>query len=114
MADRSLRGMRIGANSMESEEGVEFAPRFQAYYDCPNGHTIVLPFSTEAEVPVLWECRCGAEAILRDASKPEAKTGKPPRTHWDMLLERRTVGELEELLAERLELLRAGKLRRSA
>jgi hypothetical protein len=31
-----------------------------------------------------------------------------------MLLERRTVGELEELLTERLALLRAGKLRRSA
>lgn len=114
MADRSLRGMRIGANSMESDEGVEFAPRLQAYYDCPEGHTIVLPFSTEAEVPVVWECRCGNEALLRDASKPEAKSGKPPRTHWDMLLERRTVNELEELLAERLELLRAGKLRRSA
>ena len=114
MADRSLRGMRIGANSMESEEGVEFAPRLQAYYDCPNGHTIVLPFSTEADVPVVWECRCGEEALLRDASKPEPKAGKPQRTHWDMLLERRTVGELEDLLAERLELQRAGKLRRSA
>src|SRR5450756_358646 len=42
MADRSLRGTRIGAHSMESEEGVEFAERFEAYYDCPNGHTIVL------------------------------------------------------------------------
>ncbi len=114
MADRSLRGMRIGAHSMESDEGVEFAPRFQSFYDCPNGHTIVLPFSAEADVPVLWECRCGAEAVLRDSQKPEPKSGKPPRTHWDMLLERRTVGELEDLLAERLELLRAGKLRRSA
>ena len=114
MADRSLRGMRIGANSLESDEGVEFAPRFQAHYDCPDGHTIILPFSTEAEVPPVWECRCGKEALLRDATKPEPKATKPPRTHWDMLLERRTVGELEDLLAERLELLRAGKLRRSA
>ncbi|ACZ21771.1 hypothetical protein Sked_18450 [Sanguibacter keddieii DSM 10542] len=114
MADRSLRGMSIGAKSMESDEGVDFAPRFQAHYDCPNGHTIILPFSTEAEVPVVWECRCGEEALLRDADKPEAKSGKPPRTHWDMLLERRTMKELEDLLDERLTLLRAGKLRRSA
>ncbi len=114
MADRSLRGTRIGAHSMESEEGVEFADRFEAYYDCPNGHTIVLPFAAQADVPVVWECRCGTEALLRDASKPEPKAGKPPRTHWDMLLERRTVAELEELLTERLALLRAGKLRRSA
>lgn len=114
MADRSLRGTRIGAHSMESDEGVELAARFEAYYDCPNGHTIVLPFAAEADVPVVWECRCGVEALLRDANRPEPKSGKPPRTHWDMLLERRTVGELEELLTERLELLRAGKLRRSA
>ncbi|NCT90728.1 RNA polymerase-binding protein RbpA [Cellulomonas sp. APG4] len=114
MADRSLRGMRIGANSLESDEGVEFAPRFQAHYDCPDGHTIILPFSAEADVPPVWECRCGKEALLRDATRPEPKATKPPRTHWDMLLERRTVSELEDLLAERLELLRAGKLRRSA
>jgi hypothetical protein len=114
MPDRSLRGMSIGSKSMESDEGVDFAPRFQAHYDCPNGHTIILPFSTEAEVPPVWECRCGEEALLRDAEKPEPKASKPQRTHWDMLLERRTVSELEELLDERLELLRAGKLRRSA
>ncbi|KQY44028.1 RNA polymerase-binding protein RbpA [Cellulomonas humilata] len=114
MANRSLRGMRIGSHSMETEDGVEFAPRLQAHYDCPNGHTIILPFSVEADVPVVWECRCGEEALLRDASRPEVKAGKPPRTHWDMLLERRTVGELQELLDERLDLLRSGKLRRSA
>lgn len=114
MASRSLRGTRIGAFSMESDEGVEFAPRFQAHYDCPNGHTIILPFSVEAEVPANWECRCGAIGLLRDAEQPEAKPGRPVRTHWDMLLERRTVAELEDLLDERLELLRAGKLRRSA
>ena len=114
MANRSLRGMRIGSNSLETEEGVEFAPRLQAHYDCPNGHTIILPFSTEADVPLVWECRCGEEALLRDATRPEPKNGKKPRTHWDMLLERRTVKELEELLEERLDLLRAGKLRRSA
>jgi hypothetical protein len=106
--------MRIGAHSMESDRGVEFAERFDVYYDCPNGHTIVLPFALEAEVPTVWECRCGAEAIVREGTKPEPKPGKPPRTHWDMLLERRTIAELEELLNERLELLRSGRLRRSA
>ncbi|MBP8921019.1 MAG: RNA polymerase-binding protein RbpA, partial [Micropruina sp.] len=30
------------------------------------------------------------------------KPTKPPRTHWDMLRERRSIEELEELLAERL------------
>jgi hypothetical protein len=32
---------------------------------------------------------------------------KAPRSHWDMLLERRTRAELEELLEERLAYLRA-------
>jgi hypothetical protein len=106
--------MSIGAKSMESDEGVDFAPRFQAYYDCPNGHTIILPFATDAEVPLVWECRCGSEANLRDGDLPMPKTVKPQRTHWDMLLERRSIQELQELLDERLELLRDGKLRRGA
>ncbi|MFC4555113.1 RNA polymerase-binding protein RbpA [Georgenia faecalis] len=113
MADRSLRGMKIGANSLESESGVDFAPRAEAFYDCPNGHTMVLPFSLDADIPPLWECRCGEEALLRNASRPEpTKPVKAPRTHWDMLLERRSVAELEVLLEERLELLRSGQLRR--
>lgn len=112
MADRALRGMSIGTRSMESEAGVEPAPRINASYDCPNGHTIVLPFAAEAELPPVWECRCGEEALLQDATKPESKPAKPQRTHWDMLLERRTIPELEELLAERLTLLRSGQLRR--
>jgi hypothetical protein len=85
-----------------------------AHYDCPQGHVTVVPFSAEAEVPPLWECRCGAEALLRDAERPQAKPTRPARTHWDMLLERRTISELEELLQERLHLLRSGKLKKSA
>ena len=43
------------------------------------------------------------------------KAKKPARTHWDMLLERRSIAELEELLAERLELLHGPSVgRRSA
>ncbi|MGI8870016.1 MAG: RNA polymerase-binding protein RbpA, partial [Mycobacteriales bacterium] len=36
------------------------------------------------------------------------------RTHWDMLMERRTIADLEEVLAERLELLRERRPRKSA
>ena len=115
MAERTLRGTRLGAMSLESDDAVEPAPRQVAEYICPNGHTIVMPFSVEAEAPPLWECRCGAEALLRDAARPDPKPTRPARTHWDMLLERRTIPELEVLLEERLELLRKeGKLPRSA
>ncbi|ACQ80321.1 conserved hypothetical protein [Beutenbergia cavernae DSM 12333] len=114
MAERTLRGMKIGANSMETEEGVDFAPRIEAVYDCPDGRVLVIPFAAEADVPPVWEAPGGGEALLRDATRPEPKPTKPQRTHWDMLLERRTIGELEVLLDERLALLRSGQLRRSA
>ena len=42
--------------------------------------------------------------------KPEEKAEKPARTHWDMLLERRSEKELEDILKERLELLRGGEI----
>lgn len=110
MADRSLRGTRLGTASLESEAGVEPAPRQMREYLCPNDHKTVVPLSAEADVPALWECRCGEQALLRDASRPEAKPTKPARTHWDMLLERRSIADLEVLLDERLELLRSGML----
>ena len=108
MAERALRGSRLGAQSYESDLGVEMAPRQSVTYDCPRGPRFTSPFSLEAEVPDVWECTvCGAEALRLDGTRPEPKQGKPARTHWDMLLERRSVKELEILLAERLELLRA-------
>jgi hypothetical protein len=116
MSDRSMRGTRLGAQSLESDTGVQPAARQNVTYHCPHGHSVVVPLSLEADVPPLWECRCGAMALRENTEAPEEKPGKPTRTHWDMLMERRTTAELEELLAERLELLRSGRLghRRSA
>ena len=108
MADRALRGMQIGAKSMESEDGVVFADRYTVRYACPNGHVFEVPLATEATPPATWECRCGAQAeLIGDAPEDEeAKPAKPVRTHWDMLLERRSLAELEEVLAERLDVVR--------
>ena len=92
MAERALRGSRLGAQSYESDLGVEMAPRQSVTYDCPLAHRFSIPFSLEAEVPDVWECTvCGREAIRVDGTRPEPKAGKPARTHWDMLLERRSV-----------------------
>lgn len=116
MSDGALRGTRLGATSYESEQYVDLAPRQDVVYDCPRGHVISLPFSDEAEIPLEWDCRCGAVAHLRDGASPEVKAVKPARTHWDMLRERRSIEDLEELLNERLELLRSvtGGSRKSA
>ena len=80
-----------------------------------SGHAFSVPFSGEAEIPAQWECRLdGSAARLVDGPEPEAKKGKPVRTHWDMLLERRSVADLEEVLAERLDVLRARRGTKSA
>jgi uncharacterized C2H2 Zn-finger protein len=112
MSERaSLRGSRLGGTSFEDESGIEFAPRQRVGYDCPNGHEFEIPMAEEAEIPFTWECpRCGAVSRQRNANEPELKSEKPTRTHWDMLLERRSIPELEDILSERLELLRSGEI----
>lgn len=109
MADRALRGMRLGTQSMERVIGAELAERVDVTYDCPNGHVLTMPFSVEAEVPSQWECHCGASAMLRHGGAPDLRPIRHVRTHWDMLLERRTMDELEVLLQERLQVLRASR-----
>jgi hypothetical protein len=109
MSERALRGTRLGATSYETDSGIDLAPRQDVKYRCPHGHDFEMPFSVEADVPAAWECRvCGAQALRVDGVAPEEKPGKPTRTHWDMPLERRSVADLEEVLAERLEVLRTG------
>ena len=112
MADRTLRGMRLGSQSMQSEVGVEFADRQRAQYRTDDGETFDVVFSADAELPDTWEsAKSGREGILLapDGIPIDIEVGeiKAPRTHWDMLLERRTRDEREELLQERLDLLRA-------
>ena len=112
MADRSLRGIRLGAQSLQSEEGVVFMERRETTYHCDAcGTDTTLMFAADAEAPQTWECRsCNAAAVLQVDGKSvtvDDEDGKPVRTHWDMLLERRTRAELEELLEERLAFIRA-------
>ena len=60
-------------------------------------------------------CTARLTALLRDGELPEGRETKHVRTHWDMLLERRSVAELEDVLNERLaELHPAPKPRRKS
>ena len=111
MADRSLRGMRLGAQSFQSEEGVDFVERVTARYRADDGSEFEVKFAVDAEIPARWEnARTGQVGALLDAEgdlvEQEEVEEKAARTHWDMLLERRTIPELEELLEERLQMLR--------
>lgn len=112
MAERTLRGTRMVSFSMETTDNVVPSDRQITAYLCEDGHKTELPFSVEAEIPGTWECRCGKLGKLVDGPEPDLKPAKHVRTHWDMLLERRSVEDLQVLLDERLELLRSGQLRR--
>ena len=91
MAERTLRGARLGGQSFEDERGIEFAARQQVGYTCAQGHEFEITMSVEAEIPATWECpRCGAVALSAAGFQREEKAEKPVRTHWDMLLERRS------------------------
>lgn len=114
MSEKSLRGTGLGGTSYESDRGVPLVERVEHTYVCPNHHVIIIPLVRGASAPTLWECpHCGNEALLEGASAPEKEEPKPVRTHWDMLLERRSIYELQLLLEERLALLR-GDERKSA
>lgn len=111
MAERALRGARLGAQSFEDERGVEMAPRQEIEYVCDDGHRFTVTMSEEAEIPPEWEDpKTGRIGRYLDGAEVEKKEVKPVRTHWDMLLERRSEKELEEILTERLELLRSGEI----
>jgi len=108
MAERALRGTRLGATSYENDRNTDLAPRQEVAFDCPKGHRFSVPFAAEADVPAKWECRvCGAMALTATCDQPAAAKAKPPRSHWDMLMERRTMADLEEVLAERLAVIRS-------
>lgn len=111
MADRSLRGMRLGSQSLQSDEGVVLVERQHRAFVTEEGEKFVVTFAADAEVPETWPSpKTGMEGRLLDEEgdlvEVEEAEEKPQRTHWDMLLERRTEEELEEILEERLTYLR--------
>lgn len=112
MADRTLKGSRIGSTSLQGEHGVELAPRKQVTYVTHEGKHFSVTFEIDAEEPPEWfDPRTGDIGFLEDDAGRAAQAefdqrDEQQRTHWDMLLERRTREELEALLAERLQLLR--------
>ena len=106
MADRVLRGSRMGAVSYETDRDHDLAPRNMAKYRTESGEIFEVPFADDAELPNEWMCKNGQLGKLVEGEGQEAKPVKPPRTHWDMLRERRSIPELEDILAEQLTKLR--------
>src|SRR5699024_1993606 len=106
MSERSLRGTQLGSRSLETEEGVEPAPRQMVEFECEDGTRFKVPFSIEAEVPSTWDSGIHGIGIRVGMNEPDGEPVKHVRSHWDMLLERRSFDELQVLLDERLAIRR--------
>ena len=118
----ALRGQTLTSHSYESDQNVVPVQTVPHTYHCPAGHEVTLRFAFNAdEIPTTWDCpKCGRTAHADETAvrrEDSSATGATPplfsprsnaagKTHWDMLMERRTLEELEELLEERLVLLR--------
>jgi RNA polymerase-binding protein len=110
MSNRAMRGPRLGSVSYENDRNDNLAPRQIALYRTENGGEFEIPFAHDAEIPGTWLCRNGMEGALISGGDPvEPKKVKVPRTPWEMLRERRSIEDLEELLMERLEIIKSGR-----
>lgn len=114
MKSQSLRGSSLNSRSLASDEGIVFSERKQVVYICGDcGTTTTMTFAADAENPDAWTCTsCGGSATLGEPGAAgrlatAAEDDKIARTPFDMLLERRTREELEVILQERLQYLRA-------
>jgi hypothetical protein len=114
MRSQSLRGSSLNSRSLASDEGIVFSARKQVHYVCNTcGKTTSMTFAADAENPDEWACTaCGAPATLGEPGAAAriataAEDDKVARTPFDMLLERRSRDELEVILQERLQYLRA-------
>ena len=107
MADRVLRGSRLGTTSYETDRNTDLAPRRE----------VVLRLPERARDPDADGARRRAAGQLgvphlrrHRAAARRRRSGGPhrqaDRTHWDMLLERRSLDDLEDVLNERLAELR--------
>ncbi|MBV1850625.1 RNA polymerase-binding protein RbpA [Catellatospora tritici] len=108
MADRTLHRRRSGSLGHGYTRGMEAAARQTREFRCANGHLFELHFAVDIDVPSAWDCKFdGSVARLVGGPEPVALDGTGRRTPWDMLLERRSIEDLEVLLAERLAVARA-------
>ena len=84
----------------------DIADRMEITYTCASGHEFTRVFAADIEIPNTWDCpRCGKMGSTESAPTPNDSSSA--RSHWDMLLERRSMAELEEMLDTRVKELRS-------
>ena len=104
-----IRGVRMGSHTqIGGEQRMAQAARTEHRYRTADGHEFTDAFAADAEVPAEWESKFGTGRLVGETATAEEPNGNAThqRTHWDMLKERRSNEELEEILSEQLERLR--------
>ncbi len=129
MSNKRMQGTRLGSISSESEEGVDFVDRHDVTFRTSDGEEFVVTFMAGVELPYDWRSprssnigrRLDAKGKPIQGDDPNAPTPLPPTvTHWEQLMKRRTIEELEVIWQERITAMRAsgqldlGSLRKSA
>jgi hypothetical protein len=114
--NKRLRGTRLGSISTESEEGVEFVERHSVTFRTEAGEEFSVNFMVGVDLPYDWRSPRTSHVGRRLDSKgkpivgddPNAPTpAAPPVTHWEQLMKRRTIEELEVILTDRIIEMRA-------
>lgn len=109
-------GLPTATRAPRPDEVVDPVEIRRVRYRCAVSHQFTVPLNAAVEVPTTWEChRCDLMADLVDAAGgTEGEAFQVPsrgttsgKTHFERVLERRTTAELQVLLDEQLELLRA-------
>lgn len=110
-----IRGVRMGSHvQLGGEDRAPRAPRSEHLYRTETGHEFTVVFAEGAEIPDTWTSQYGTGRLIGEAGTPaphRASDDKHPRSHWDMLRERRSEAELEEILNEQLVRLRERRRR---
>ena len=129
MNDKRLRGSRLGSISMETEEGVDFVETQLVTFRTEDGEEFTVTFMKDVELPYDWTSPHTSKVGRRLDSAGKPIVGDDPNapapaaptvTHWEQLMKRRTIPELEAILADRIAEGRAngefeqGSLRKSA
>lgn len=124
------RGVTIKAHTPwdrqnSPQDSADAAPRQEVPYTCERGCRFTVPLAAEAKPPPAWGCRCGktarldgapegapAEAALpgyTSAAEMHQRAKREPTDPWSQLRKRRSIAELDALLAARLAELRGGR-----
>jgi hypothetical protein len=129
MSNKQLRGSRLGSISTETEEGVEFVDRQNVTFRTADGEEFVVTFMAGVELPYDWRSPRSSNIGRRLDAKGKPIQGDDPNapapiaptvTHWEQLMKRRTIEELEVILQDRIIAMREsgqlelGSLRKSA